>query len=129
MRVCDCRRRSPCVSNICTAYTGQRHFHLERPQLCHHVALHADRLLRYLFFLVSCEEEVLFQLHRDSGILLNLPPCFAFEQLKVGGVSEMDGMHGLRQPTVPYVWSRKSSKVKLGFLNASWKIFANVDTE
>ena len=31
---------------------------------------------------------MLFQLHRDGRILLDLPPRFTFEQLKIGGVSE-----------------------------------------
>ena len=81
---------SACVSNLCISYTGHRCFYLERPQFCHHVALHADRLLWYLLFLVSGEEQVLFQLHCDGGIPLDLPPRFAFEQLKVREVSERD---------------------------------------
>ena len=76
------------ISNPCNSV--HRCFHLERPQFCHHVALHADRLFWYPFFLVSGEEQMLFQLHCDSGILLDLPSRFAFEQLKVDRVSERD---------------------------------------
>ena len=78
------------ISNPVTPYAGHRHFHLERPKFCHHIALYADRLLWYLFLLVSGEEQMLFQLHCDGRILLDLPPHFAFEQLKMGKVSERE---------------------------------------
>ena len=60
---------------------------LERPQLRHYVALHADSFLWYLLFLTGREEHVPFQLHFGGGILLDLPLHLALEQLRIDVVS------------------------------------------
>jgi len=67
-----------CIGSLYSV-RGIQIFRLERPQFCHHVSLDADRLLWYLALLVFREEQMFFQLHRDGGVLLDLPPRLALE--------------------------------------------------
>lgn len=79
------------------------------PELAHYIQSTLYNI--NLSILVRGKREWIFnELHRQSGFLLDLTLCLCFNELLSIALTQRKRRHSMVQkPTVPYVWSRKSS--------------------